>query len=88
MDGKKIISSSSDATIKMWDVDSGELLQTLIGHKGSVESVAFSPDGKRVASKCWADKTIRVWDITKFDDPHFIAQQIKKFEHYLHNMKI
>ncbi len=88
MDGKKIISSSSDATIKMWDVDSGELLQTLIGHKGSVESVAFSPDGKRVASKCWADKTIRVWDITKFDDPHFIAQQIKKFENYLHNMKV
>ena len=39
-----------DNTVKLWDVTSGECVQTLEGHSERVNSVSFSPDGTKVAS--------------------------------------
>jgi WD40 repeat protein len=53
---------STDKEIKLWDVASGSLRQTLAGHKRVVFGVVFSPDGKLLAS-CSGDKTIKLWDV-------------------------
>ncbi|OCB85104.1 WD40 repeat-like protein [Sanghuangporus baumii] len=64
-DGKRIASSSGDYTVRVWDVDSGEVVSgPFEGHTSWVRSVAFSPDGKRVASGS-GDFTIRIWDVDR-----------------------
>jgi len=61
-DGKSIVSGSHDKTIRLWDAETGEMLQPpLEGHKDRIQCVAFSPDGKQIVSGS-QDKTIRLWN--------------------------
>lgn len=56
----KIISTSIDSTIKIWDVSSGKCLKTLKGHSAEVNCAIFSPNDNIIASAS-NDKTIRIW---------------------------
>src|SRR4029453_12327444 len=61
-DGKTLASSSRDQTVKLWDVVTGTLQQTLAGHADDVYAVEFSGDGKLLASGS-GDTTIKLWEV-------------------------
>ena len=48
-DGKKIVANYDDYVLKIYDVESGEVLDTLIGHDYDAYSASFNPDGSKVA---------------------------------------
>ncbi|KAJ2924584.1 hypothetical protein H1R20_g12518, partial [Candolleomyces eurysporus] len=61
-DNKRIVSSSGDNTIQIWDLETGKQVgEPLSGHTKSVMCVAISPDGKRIVSGS-DDHRIRIWD--------------------------
>jgi WD40 repeat protein len=49
-DGTRLVSASSDHTLKLWDTAEGIELGTLYGHRGCVSGVVFSKDGHRIFS--------------------------------------
>jgi len=61
-DGKRAVSSSSDHTLKVWELESDRALRTLVGHSRSVNGVAVTPDGKRAVSAS-DDQTLKVWEL-------------------------
>jgi WD40 repeat protein len=49
-DGRLLAGASSDETVHVWEVATGQLRHTLRGHTDRVYSVAFAPDGQTLAS--------------------------------------
>jgi WD40 repeat protein len=43
-------------------VSTGEVIWTLTGHSDRVYTLAFSPDGKILATGSW-DKTVKLWKL-------------------------
>lgn len=60
-DGKTIATGSSDKTIRIWDIKTGESTK-LKGHTSDVYRCEFSPDGTKLASVS-QDGTVRLWTL-------------------------
>ncbi|KAJ5552578.1 hypothetical protein N7494_001956 [Penicillium frequentans] len=74
----KLIASSSNNNIELWDTATGEHQKTLIGDSGLVSAVAFSADGKQIVSSSM-DKTINLWDLkSSFKASKYLGRAIDR----------
>ncbi len=66
-DGKQLATSVGQTIliypgeVRLWDIASGALVKPLHGHASTAWSVAWSQDGKLLATSS-ADKSVRLWD--------------------------
>jgi WD40 repeat protein len=67
-DGARLVSTSSDGTVRQWDTAIGrEVEPPYDRHFGEVITAEYSPDGKWIASTA-SDWTIRIWRATGRQD--------------------
>ena len=66
-DGSRLVIGGTwpEQRIQVWDVETRELIVELSGHKSDVESLAFSPDSRLLASGGF-DDVIYLWDMTRY----------------------
>ncbi|KAG1742617.1 uncharacterized protein EDB91DRAFT_1346397 [Suillus paluster] len=57
----RLVTGASDATVRIWDVESVGSMGVARKHKGLVSHLSFSQDGRRIVSGS-LDRTVRVWD--------------------------
>ena len=64
-DGRLVAAGCRDGIIRIWDVQTGYLVERLRGHRNWVRSVAFTPDDRGLISGSY-DRRIKRWDLTPF----------------------
>jgi WD40 repeat protein len=59
-DGKRLATSGQDGIVRIWETETGNFERALVGHEGGVAGMAWSPDGKYLASAGYYNT--RIWD--------------------------
>jgi WD40 repeat protein len=63
-DGRLLATGGFLGAVKLWDASDGQELRSLAGHDGGVTRLAFSPDGRQLATCSTSSKlTVKVWDV-------------------------
>jgi WD40 repeat protein len=65
-DGGFALTAGWDAIGRVWDLRTGALAATMVGHKGPIERAVFTPDGAEAVDVC-LDTTVKVWDVKTGD---------------------
>jgi WD40 repeat protein len=61
-DGRRLVSGGADHLIKIWDLQTGQVLSSLSGHTDAIRAIALSPDGQTLVSGS-GDRTIKIWNL-------------------------
>lgn len=61
--GKYLVSSSSDLTVKLWELNEYQCAKTFYGHEHSVSAAVFVMDDECIVS-CSRDRSIKLWEIS------------------------
>jgi WD40 repeat protein len=81
-DGKRVVSSGMDGTVRIWNSETGQELLAMTGHKDFVYRAEYAPDGKRILSS-GMDDTTRVWDaVTGIQLRSFPSDFMNKWSQY------
>jgi hypothetical protein len=64
-----------EAAIRLWDLASGQVIQTLAGHQWSVHTLAFALDGTTLISGA-QDETVLGWDVAALTHRRTAARKI------------
>jgi WD40 repeat protein len=57
------MATASQDGVRLWNLKTGELIALLVGHSDWVKSLAFSSDGRTLASGGF-DRTIKIWQVS------------------------
>jgi WD40 repeat protein len=79
-DGRWIACALETRQIRVCDIKTGHVVQTLKGPMAEIKDVAISADGKWVVS-AFADTTIKVWDLVKGEAVHTLQGHTKAVTH-------
>ena len=69
-DSRDLVVGTSYGSVRVLQVEKGIELRVIEGHKGSVNAVAYAPDGHTIVS-AGTDKVIRFWDAAQGANPQF-----------------
>lgn len=60
--GNALVSAGYDRSIRLYDVETGDVLKWFDGHRGAISSVTFNSRGNMIVSGS-KDSTIKFWDV-------------------------
>ena len=66
----RLVTGTSDGNISVWNVDTGDILEKLYGHKADVMSLAVDPEDEDIICSGSEDGTVRQWRLKPFEDAH------------------
>ena len=52
-----------DGIVRIWNLADGRLEKAFSGHTFHLHTMAWSPDGKRLATNAWGDTKLRIWNV-------------------------
>lgn len=71
----RLMSTSQDNTVRVWDAASGKTIQTLRGHSGRVSSAAFVDNGARILSASH-DRLLKLWNLAGYEEVRVLRGQL------------